>query len=280
MSETNIVTTPDLSQPYACGPDQITSYQQKGHVLLQGVATSDEISAYRPIIKDAAYRYNSESRPLSERDTYGRAFLQVMNLWTKDSAVQKFVLARRFARIAAELMGVKGVRLYHDQALFKEPGGGPTPWHQDQHYWPLDTDKTITMWMPLTDISIEMGPMTFVSGSNHAGYLGNFPISDESQARFEQIIKERNLELSYGPAMTAGDATFHTGWMLHAAPANITDVTREAMTIIYFADGAKINEPENKNQEADLKKWLPGLKPGDLAASPLNPLLYTEGEEL
>ena len=38
----------------------------------------------------------------------------------------------------------KSVRLYHDQALFKEAGGGITPWHQDQHYWPLDTDRTIT----------------------------------------------------------------------------------------------------------------------------------------
>lgn len=27
---------------------------------------------------------------------------------------------------------VDGVRIYHDQALFKSPGGGPTPWHCDQ----------------------------------------------------------------------------------------------------------------------------------------------------
>ena len=58
----------------------------------------------------------------------------------------------RFAGVAAALLGVDGVRLYHDQALFKEPGGGPTPWHQDQVYWPLATDRTITMWMPLVDL--------------------------------------------------------------------------------------------------------------------------------
>ena len=58
---------------------------------------------------------------------------------------------------AAHLLGVDGVRLSHDQALFKEPGGGRTPWHQDQCYWPLDTDKTITMWMPLVDVPGEVG---------------------------------------------------------------------------------------------------------------------------
>ena len=35
---------------------------------------------------------------------------------------ERFTLARRFAKIAADLMGVEGVRIYHDQALFKEPG--------------------------------------------------------------------------------------------------------------------------------------------------------------
>src|SRR5207249_11996994 len=55
--------------------------------------------------------------------------------------------------------------LYHDQALFKEAGGGRTPWHQDMYYWPLDTDRTITMWMPLVDVPAEVGSMLFASGS-------------------------------------------------------------------------------------------------------------------
>ncbi len=46
--------------------------------------------------------------------------------------MRKFVFGTRLARIAAELMGVRGVRIYHDQALCKLPGGGPTPWHADQ----------------------------------------------------------------------------------------------------------------------------------------------------
>ena len=59
-----------------------------------------------------------------------------MNLWAVDDAVKQFTLAKRFAKIAADLLGVDKVRLYHDQALYKEPGGGFTPWHQDQYYWP------------------------------------------------------------------------------------------------------------------------------------------------
>lgn len=274
MQKSDVSTLPDLSSEYALTPEQIAAYQKNGHIALRGVASTDEVAAYRPAIVEAAERYKTEKRALQDRDTYGKAFLQIMNLWTKDEAVKRFVFARRFARIAADLMGVQGVRLYHDQALFKEPNGGPTPWHQDQFYWPLDTDKTITLWMPLVDVTVEMGLMTFASRSQERGYLGKLPISDESQAKFNEFIHENGFSIEGSEVLHAGDATFHSGWVLHSAPGNQSSTMREAMTIIYFADGARITKPDHPNRENDLKSWLPGLSPGELAASTLNPLLY------
>ena len=87
-----------------------------------GSLRRDEATAYDPIISHAVQQFNTESRALAERDTYGKAFLQVMNLWVNDEAVKRYTMARRFAKIAADLMGVDGVRIYHDQALYKEPG--------------------------------------------------------------------------------------------------------------------------------------------------------------
>ena len=107
---------------------------------------------------------------MEERDTYGKAFLQIMNFWKVDENVRKFTLAKRFAKVAADLLGVENVRIYHDQALYKEPGGGFTPWHQDQYYWPLSTTNTITMWMPLIDITVDMGMLTFASNSHNSGF--------------------------------------------------------------------------------------------------------------
>src|SRR5579871_4778617 len=103
-------TLPDLSSDYILTPEQIESYRQNGHVLLRGVCTPEEVAAYREALTAAAYRYNVETRPMEERDTYGKAFLQVMNLWVKDEGVRRYVLARRFGKIAAQLMGVHGVR--------------------------------------------------------------------------------------------------------------------------------------------------------------------------
>lgn len=265
---------PELSRAYAVTAEMRERFERDGHIFVPGLATAEEIAVYRPIITGAARRYNTEARPLEERDTYGKAFLQIMNLWTKDDGVRRFSFARRFARVAAELMGVPGVRMYHDQALYKEPGGGPTPFHQDQYYWPLSTDKTITMWMPLTPVTEEVGSMTFVTGSHRMGYLGDLPISDRSEAAFREFIAARGLTTrSYG-AMNPGDATFHAGWTLHGAPGNSTGSMREVMTIIYMASDIRVIEPNNPNREADLAAWLPGCKPGEPAAGELNPILW------
>lgn len=266
---------PDIDEDYLLRPEDIAAYQRDGHIVLRGVLSAEEVRAYEPYISAAVKNFNTEFRALAERDTYGKAFLQVTNLWVRDEAVRRYVLARRFANIAADLMGVAGVRLYHDQALFKEPGGGITPWHQDEFYWPLDTDHTITMWMPLIDATPEMGTMNFASGSHREGYLGELPISDKSEETFRQFVAERGYPISPGPTMAAGDASFHSGWTLHTATGNSTPNMREVMTVIYFADGTRVSEPDHQNRIKDLASWLPGLKPGDLAASQLNPLVST-----
>jgi ectoine hydroxylase-related dioxygenase (phytanoyl-CoA dioxygenase family) len=265
---------PDLSNEYVVSAERVDSFRRDGFVLLRGVASHDEVAAYRPAILAARDRFGPAPTPLEDRNTYGKAFLKGINLWERDEATRWFVLARRFAKVAADLLGVDGVRIYHDQALLKEASGGITPWHQDQHYWPLDTSNTVTMWMPLVDLTPEMGTMRFAAGSHREGYLGDMPISDDSEARLEGFVRARGFRVDPGQAMAAGDATFHYGWMLHGAPGNSTTRTREVMTIIWFADRAHITEPDNFNRRRDLARWMPGLQPGDLAASELNPLVY------
>ena len=266
---------PTLDTDYALSAEQIAGFQKNGHIMLKGVCSPVEIAAYRPVLNAATDRYKTENRPMEERDTYGKAFLQIMNLWVRDEEVRRFTLARRFAKIAADLMQSEGTRLYHDQALYKEARGGPTPWHQDQYYWPLETQgiQAVTMWMPLVDVSIDMGALTFASGSQQDGFIGQLEISDKSDEVFAEYVAKKGYSV-HNEVMRAGDATFHAGWTLHCAPGNASDTMREVMTIIYFADGIRILTPDNPNRQNDLEGWLPGLKPGDLAASELNPLVY------
>lgn len=269
----NDLQLPLLNDFIKLDPLQVAAFRNNGHTLMKAVLKPEEVPAYREVLNTAAYAYNTEKRSLNERDTYGKAFLQIMNLWEVDEKVRQFTLAKRFAKIAAELLGVEHVRLYHDQALYKEPGGGFTPWHQDQYYWPLSTNNTVTMWMPLIDITEDMGMLTFASASHKLGFVGNLAISDESETAIDELIQEKGYSVTRPKTMNAGDATWHYGWTLHNAPGNLSGITREVMTIIYYADGAMVTEPKNEHQENDRKRWLNGIAPGNPAASRLNPLV-------
>ena len=269
--ESDAITLPSLSDTISVDEATIKEFRKNGHALVHGILSKEEVAAYREVIRAAAAQFNTEKRKLEERDTYGKAFLQIMNLWEVDQAVKKFTLAKRFGKIAADLLGVKNVRIYHDQALFKEPGGGPTPWHQDQYYWPVDTNNTITMWMPLIDISEEMGMLTFASGSHAGGLAGNIAISDDSEALLDKFVLDKKFPVTRPKTMKAGDASWHYGLTLHKAPGNNSKLLREVMTIIYIADGTRITKPINSNQEDDRVRWFQSLPPGALAASAINP---------
>ena len=268
-----IEVLPDLSEDYALTAEQVRDFLRDGHVLLRGLASAAEVALFRPVILEVLRSVVEERDSQGRIDDYSALFTQVTNAWRKSEAVRRFAFARRFAKAAAELMGVAGVRLYHDQALIKRPGGQATPWHQDQYYWPLNTEDTITMWMPLVDVTTDMGPMIFASTSHRSGYRADRPISDATAAAVARLVSERGLPLT-SAELRAGDASFHSGLTLHSSHANRSATAREVMTVIYFAEGTRLKEPENEHQRVDMEVFVPGLGPGDPAASPLNPLLY------
>jgi ectoine hydroxylase-related dioxygenase (phytanoyl-CoA dioxygenase family) len=271
-----VETLPAFDEPFALDAATVESFRSNGHCVVRGLAGDDEVDAYRAPIEELVARWAEKVPPLERRDTYHKAFLQVPNLWRQSETVARFVLAPRFARVAAELMGVGGVRLYHDQALCKEPGGGYTPWHQDQRYWPLATEHTITMWMPLVDVPADVGTMSFASGSHARGELGPWVIGDDSEAGFDGVVRELALPVETHGALHAGDATFHAGWTLHRAPANGSDLMRSVMTVIWFADGTRVGAV-GPTSIFDHQLWLDMIPEGDLAAGPLNPLAYPTG---
>lgn len=268
------MTAVRLEGDRAAAPEAVAQFAAEGHTVIRGLASAEEVAAFGPaIVAAAAERAWNRDVPPDQRDTYTSAFLQAMNLWEVDETIRRFVHAPRFARVAAELLGVAGVRLYHDQALVKQAHGGATPWHQDQGYWPLDTDRTVTLWMPLVDIPVEVGSMTFAVGSHRLGDLRGPAISDESQATFADLVKAEGLPTATHGAMRAGDATFHAGWTLHCAGPNPTDQDRTVMTIIYVADGTRLLEP-SEQQVLDLRLWAPSAEPGDRLATEKNPRLW------
>ena len=267
-----------LARPRRVSSAQVERYERDGFVVLRRLLPPEVVSRLRPAVRRAMAVAEPTALELRERRSGGersaaaRAFTQRVNLWLLDGAVRTVVLSRRLGSVAAQLLGSSSVRLYHDQALVKEPGGGPTPWHQDQVYWPLEGAPALTLWIALVPVTEDMGPLRFARGSHRRGDLGGGRISEDSEERIGRLVRDSAFEVRGPRTLAPGDATAHASWTLHRAGPNSSRRRREAFTAIYFADGARVAEP-TPLQRADHEAFLPGLAPGDLAAGELTPLL-------
>ena len=264
-----------LSDPYLLTPEQIQCYQQNRFIKLKHVLNDETLQFFNEVISKRVAIMNTVTQSLEERSTYGKAFLQLFNLWREDNEVKELVFSKRLAKMATQLMQTEGVRIYHDQALFKEGGGGITPWHADQYYWPLETDKTVTAWIPLQATPLEMGPLEFSAGSHEIVAGRELEIGDESEVQIQRNLKVTHYRHVIEP-FDAGEISFHSGWVFHRAGANATKEMRKVMTIIYMDKNMKLKNPENKNQVNDWNTWCPGAKIREIINSPINPVLYAK----
>jgi len=267
------VPAPGLTEAYPLREDAIDQFRRDGFIHLHRVVAPETLRRYADEITIKVLELNTMDLPLSQRSTYDKAFLQVANIWRQSNIVKELVFSRRLARIATELLGSNGVRLYHDQALYKEPGGGITPWHVDQYYWPLASPATVTAWIPLQDTPVDMGPLSFASGSHRFPFLRDLSISDASEQVIQEAMDRERYPYVERP-FELGDVSFHNGYTFHRAPPNRSRQARQVMTIIYMERDIKVSEPTNDQQRGDLETWLPGTRIGATPDGPLNPVLY------
>ena len=263
----------DLDTPYVLQPAQVAQFRRDGYIKLKSVLSPQTLAEYGRDITRLTVELNTQQRPLEERSTYDRAFLQVMNLWEQSPRVGRFVMGRRLGRLAAELLEVQGVRLYHDQSLYKGPGGGITPAHADQYYWPLASDRTITAWIPLQPVPTEMGPLGFYARSQSVSFGRDLGISDESEAQISANMAQHGFEFDSG-AFDLGEVSFHLGWTFHKAGPNTSDRPRSVMTIIYMDADMRLAPALSPIQANDRDQWCPGALEGEVIDTRKNPVVW------
>jgi ectoine hydroxylase-related dioxygenase (phytanoyl-CoA dioxygenase family) len=263
----------DIDTPYVLRPSQIEQFRRDGYIKLKSVLSPQTLAEYGQEISRLTVELNTEQRPLAERSTYDRAFLQVMNLWEQSPLVARFVMGQRLGRLAAELLEVHGVRLYHDQSLYKEPGGGITPAHADQYYWPLSSDRTITAWIPLQAVPMDMGPLGFYARSQSVSFGRDLGISDESEAKISANMERHGFAFDISP-FDLGEVSFHLGWTFHKAGPNTSAHARSVMTVIYMDADMRLVPALSPIQANDRNQWCPGAVEGEVIQTRKNPVVW------
>jgi phytanoyl-CoA hydroxylase len=259
--------------------EEIERYRRDGFVVLRDVLDAGEVARWRATLAAAVSRRDGR---LPERGTqyaeffhteheyYDRVFTQKINLWKTDEAVRPLVLSPGLGRIAAELAGAAGVRVYLDQALVKEPYANPTAFHVDVPFWAFTSPDALTIWIAMDDATLQNGCLGYIPGSQREQRFDNADIGPELGALFEVYPQWKDVEPVFCP-VPAGSAVAHNGLTAHGAGANMTPRQRFAMTVAYMPDGATFNGLQDVYTTAEAAR----LRRGERLADPaLNPLVY------
>ncbi len=244
---------------------EIADYRRDGFVVIEDFLTPAETAELAAGTADAVEqlgrrKVTGDGSAWEEGDAYyDRVFLQRLNLWRLSPVVKRYMLGPEFGRFAAELAGVDGLRLYHDQTLQKQPWANPTAWHLDDPYWPFSTRDAISTWVALEDATFQNGCLYFLPGSHRLVDFAGPGIDMNMAALFAMYPQLASIEPVAAP-MRAGSASFHNGLTAHGAGANMTPRWRRAMTAAYFPDGCTYN-----GQAGILDRdYVAQLKPGDV----------------
>jgi ectoine hydroxylase-related dioxygenase (phytanoyl-CoA dioxygenase family) len=262
--------------------EQIESYRSSGFIVIENFLSEEELEQWRETVTKAVKERAGIKIPGKEirigeadginedADYFGKVFDQLLNLWQTDEGVKKIMLDERLGNMAAQLAGVDGIRIWHDQALIKRPWANPTSWHLDTPFWSFSDRNAISIWVALDNATLENGCLFFIPGSHKQTNFDKITIGKNMDGIFDVYPQLKNTMPVAAP-MKAGSCSFHNGLTVHGANANMTSGFRRAMTCAYMPDGNLFNGEPNILPDAYLKK----LKIGDpLNNDEQNPLIY------
>jgi phytanoyl-CoA hydroxylase len=260
--------------------DQIEKYQVDGFLVIENFLSGDELEIWRLALEEALINRKGNKLPGrasvygkgddADKSYYDNVFDQRINLWQDNEKMRGIMLDERIGKMAAELSGAEGIRIWHDQALIKKPWANPTSWHLDTPYWSFSDRRALSIWVALDDATLENGCLFFIPGSHKHTTFENPGIGKNMDAIFDYYPQFKSAKSVAAP-MRAGSCSFHNGLTIHGAHANMTSGFRRAMTCAYMPHESRYNGIQNILSD---EKIAP-LKIGDLLNDEKqNPLLY------
>jgi phytanoyl-CoA dioxygenase PhyH len=138
--------------------------------------------------------------------------------------------------IAARLSGAAGIRLWHDQLLYKPVDNEQLPanvgWHTDRQYWETCTSQEmLTAWVPFHDVDARSGSITFIDGS-HRWETTGLDFFESDLDRQEAGLAAAGRTVVKVPAvLERGRVSFHNCRTVHGSGPNRGAQPRRSLAI-------------------------------------------------
>jgi ectoine hydroxylase-related dioxygenase (phytanoyl-CoA dioxygenase family) len=226
-------------------------YARDGAVILRGAVPPEALKQLAAAVEAVESRPGPlfiEMRP--EGETGGsRRFWEDFRRWRDVPELVSGLCAAHLGDAAAELLGVRQVRLFHDHILVKEAASPlETPLHQDLPYYPVNGTTTVSFWIPLDDVP-RSSALEFVRGSHRGkmfmprSFKGGRPLVFQDTGELPEVpvlendgVDEENGDQIIGWEAHPGDAIVFNMLTLHrAGPTTGLAHARRAVSFRFVA---------------------------------------------
>jgi 2-oxoglutarate-dependent dioxygenase len=219
--------------------DQVAAFRRDGFLIVEGFITGAGIEALRArFARVFEGEYETGVKPDEVNWVPGRdpedVTRQICNSWRADDLIAAQVLSERTGRLAAQLMGYRGVRLLQDNCLWKPPGTKSLGMHQDGSYADyLVPPEMVTCWIALDDTRAGAGTIEYARGSHRwpraPARRSEFHAPDDWLAPVRDAVPDGE-ELELVPIVVrAGGCAFHHSLTFHGSGPNRATVERRAL---------------------------------------------------
>ena len=222
----------------------IRAYRDDGVVCLRGLFSPEWVRRMYAATERVMQSGQGRIREGVPKGGQGRFYGNVY-MWQWDDDFRAFAFESVAPQIAARLMGQDRVRLCYDQLFVKEPDTpAPTFWHHDLPYWPFKGEDIVSIWVALTDVSLENSGLEYIAGS-HKWNKWFQAITPDQDPKFMDPRAERcpdytdhanrrpeHRYLSWD--IKAGDCICHHPLTVHGAGGNASKTQRRAALSIRY----------------------------------------------
>ena len=247
--------------------DQIVFYRENGFLIIDDFLTGSELSSWQNAVDEAVAQHVSRDdtyhNQRGEDGYYKNVFVQCVNLWKTSEKIKQLILDPQLGKLATDIAGTSGVRLYHDHAMVKQPWANPTNFHVDNPYDPFYSHQAIMFWIALDDTTVQNGCLYFLPGTHKTS---GFEVGGSlGQAGIGELFREYPQWAGIEPCaaeMKAGAGVFISGMVAHAAGPNMTTHPRRAFAMLFMPEDATFNGKKSALPDEVFGK----LKVGDVLA--------------
>jgi ectoine hydroxylase-related dioxygenase (phytanoyl-CoA dioxygenase family) len=256
------------------------AFQRDGAVCLRSRLNVDLIELLRAGIEHNLAHLSARAKVASAADDPGR-FIEDFCTWQQNDCYRRFIVESDLAHTAAQLMGSRTVRLYHDHMLTKEPGTRQrTPWHQDQPYYNIEGRQNVSMWIPVDPVS-RRSTLELLAGSHLGPWLMPRTFLDSrakwfpegSLADLPDIEANRAAFPILGWALEPGDIVCFQMLTLHASAGVEGAARRRVFSVRFLGDDIR-HAPRAWRTSPEFPGLIDELPAGAPMEHALFPLLW------